>query len=357
MGKLRPVLLAAIVFGALALAAPAFAGYAPRLSVTNQSQALGSAGVNVKFTQPGNDDPTSKINLLIPKGYAITGPGAPGTKIGTVSASVLVADAKRTVKSTATLTVGNLADFGEDAQSCTSGASPGEVWTFTLPVAGQSFRVPVYVDTKISGAEEPFGVASLTMCFAAGDVKAGTPGRAVLGSQITTLVLSTKRITTPKVKGIYRWRAAVTPFTPGTGTPDLRGAVEIQSLVAMPFALNLSAKVSAGRAGFSRVTLSGDFRAVDQGLAGTFVTLKRGTAASRLKSLGVLPTNRTGQFATKGEIKRTGRPQRLFFQVAAVFEKDLGEGDCRATVPTVRCIDATLAYSVTSRTVAVTVPG
>lgn len=360
MGKLHrlvivgSVLSATLALGAAALASPS---YAPRLAVSSLSQKLGSAaGVRIKFAQAASDDPTARLGVAVPKGYTIASRPA-GTRIGSVTATVIAADVHRTVKSTGALTAGNLADFPTEAQTCTGTAKHEAVWTFTLAVSGASFRVPVFVDTTLSGPAAQFAAGELTMCFAAGDTKPGTPGRAPLGAKIVNAVITTTAISNPTIAGIYRWRASTTPYAAGTGSPDLKGIVEVQSLVPLPLQLTLAAKVTPSRAGYSKITLSGALTGSGQGAAGIFLVLNRGSAPGNLKKLGVVSTNRDGQFSTAGDVKQTGRTQRLYFQVTTTaIEKDLGLAGCQATTSAVPCIDATLPYNISSRTVAVTIP-
>src|SRR5947208_1147146 len=80
---------------------------------------------------------------------------------------------------------------------------PDDVWTFTVPVAGNASRIPLFVDTSPSGPAAPASAASMTMCFAAGDTPVGTPGRAVLGLKIPTFTLTTKSISNPRAAGTF----------------------------------------------------------------------------------------------------------------------------------------------------------
>jgi hypothetical protein len=355
--RYRLAVITAVLLGALAYTVPAFASYSPRLAVTSLGQALGSNGVRIKFSTAGEDDATQKISILVPKGYTVNTGGSTGAKIGTVSATVIAADLKATAKTSGSLVVAGRNDFPTEAQGCAGNASPNAVWTFTLVVRGTSFRVPVFVDTSPSAPGSSFGVAALSICFAAGDTPKGFPGRAVLGSKVINFALTTNAISAPKEKGTYRWRSSVTPYGQGTGNPNTKGVVEVQSLALLPLELSLSAKVAPSRKGFSKVTLSGIFAAAGNPIPGIFLTLERGSTPRALKRLGVISTNSQGEFGTTGEVAQTSSVQRIYAHVTTGdIVRDLGLAGCQATSPVVPCIDATVPYNVSSRVLAVTIP-
>jgi hypothetical protein len=358
MGKPYRLLLITIVsFAALAFAAPAFATYSPRLAVTSLTQALGGAGARIKFSQSGADDPTQKVSVLVPKGYTVNTSGANGAKIGTVQATVIASDLKATAKTTGSLVVAGRSEFPTEAQACVGNQTPAAVWAFTLVVRGTAFRVPVFVDTTPPEPAGTLGVAAITVCFQAGDTPKGTPNRAVLGSKIINFALTSNAISSPKEKGTFRWRASVTPFTAGTGVANLKGIVEVQSLVPLPLEISLDAKISSARSGVSKVTLSGIFAAAGNAIPGIFLTLERGTSPRALKRLGVISTNSRGEFGTSGEVPQSSRAQRFFVHVTTTdIVRDLGIAGCQATTAAVPCVDATVPYNVSSRTLAITVP-
>src|SRR5438045_4882708 len=257
----RLVLLSTTLLGALALAAPALAGYTPRLSVFSTGQSPGSAGVKVKYSQASNDDAVQRLSVFVPKGYTLSGGGAVGTRIGSATLSVVAGDIHKAVKTTGPLVVASASDFQTEAQAWTSGATHAAVWSVTVAVSGTAFRIPIYVDTSVTGAAAPNASGELTICFAAPDLPPGTPGRAALGAKIVNFALTTTAITAPKETGIYRWRAAAIPFTPGTNLSNAKGIVEVQSLVGLPLELTLNAKIAAANGGSSRVDLTGAFKA------------------------------------------------------------------------------------------------
>src|SRR5947207_1073690 len=226
----RLVLLSTTLLGALALAAPALAGYTPRLSVFSTGQSPGSAGVKVKYSQASNDDAVQRLSVFVPKGYTLSVGGAVGTRIGSATLSVVAGDIHKAVKTTGPLVVASASDFQTEAQACTSGATHAAVWSVTVAVSGTAFRIPIYVDTSMTGI---------------------------------------------------------------------------------------------------------------------FVQLLYGSTPKALKAHGVLSTNRSGEFAAKGELKQGSRAQKMYFQVTTnEIEKDLGVAGCVATTPgVVPCIDATLPYN------------
>jgi hypothetical protein len=358
MGKpYRLALITIVALAALAFAAPALATYSPRLAVTSVSQALGGAGARIKFSQSGADDPTQKVSVLVPKGYTVNTGGSNGARIGTVQATVIASDLKATAKTTGALVVAGRSEFPTEAAACIGNQTPSAVWAFTLVVRGTAFRIPVFVDTSPPAPGDTLGVAAVTVCFEAGDTPKGAPNRAVLGSKIINFALTTNAISSPKDKGTYRWRASVTPFTPGTGNANLKGIVEVQSLVPLPLELSLSAKIASSKPGMKKVTLSGVFSAAGNPIPGIFLTLERGTAANKLKRLGVISTNSLGEFGTSGDVAQASHSQRFFVHVTTTdIVRDLGIAGCQATTAAVPCVDATVPYNVSSRTLAISIP-
>jgi hypothetical protein len=357
MGKpYRLVVITVVLLGALAFAAPALATYSPRMVVSSSTQALGGAGVKIKFWEDSPDDPIQKVVVLVPKGYTVNTSMAAGTRLGTATAGVVASDLSAGATASGALVVANKTDFANDALACTNTA-PAAVWSFTLAVRGSSFRLPVFVDTVAPTSGLP-GVATLTMCIPAGDTPKGTPGRFVLGSKLLSLTMTTKAISSPKETGTYRWRASMTPYSPGIGSANLKGIVEVQSLVPVPLELTLKATVTPSpTAGFSRVTLTGTFNAAGSPVPGVFLTLSSGTKANKLKRLGVISTNRDGAFSTKGDIKQGRTASRRYIQASTTnLERDLGIGGCQPTVATVPCVDSTVSFNVSSKIVAFTIP-
>src|SRR4051794_28344850 len=92
--SIRVALLACAAVATLAFASSALAAYtSPKLVVASLTpQAAGSGGpVRVGVTVENADDPTARVQILIPTGYQIGTPG-PGTKLGDVTATAAAAD-------------------------------------------------------------------------------------------------------------------------------------------------------------------------------------------------------------------------------------------------------------------------
>ncbi|MFN2468122.1 MAG: hypothetical protein ABR521_08365 [Gaiellaceae bacterium] len=344
----------ALVAGAVHVGS-ARASYEPALVAGGTTAKLGAAGVRIKFSQLFQDEPTATIAVYVPQGYKVTTTAARGARIGNVTASFVSSDLKRRITSRGALTVVSASEAASASSACTGTTTHTAYWALNLTVGGTPLRVPAFVDAPAPGA--PFAAAKITMCMPSPDLPVGSPTRAPHGSRLLSLNLSTKSIANPTSQGTYRWRATAAPFA-ANGKANTARSVEIQSLVHMPLEMSLTATVAdSTRRGFSRITLSGFFRAGGEGIAGVSVVLLRGTRAGNLKKFGVLTTTGTGSFKSQGDVRKTRSPQRIFFAATTTaIEKDLGASGCEASFRPIPCIDATLPYSITSRPASITIP-
>ena len=87
--RLALVLSAAVV--TLAFTSSAWASYSPSLTVTASSNKPGaSTSLLLGHIQSAADDPTAKDTIYAPLGYGVNLSQAPGTKIGDVSARLIL---------------------------------------------------------------------------------------------------------------------------------------------------------------------------------------------------------------------------------------------------------------------------
>ncbi len=343
---LRLAVLGATATVALSLASAALADFKPSIFVNNGASA-GAAGVTMRYVTTTLHDPTAVLKYAVPKAYTVSTSGTAGTSLGTTSATFYAADQKTAVSGKGTLQVANASEFAGQATACTGSAVHTATWVASVTAGGTNFRLPVFVDTIASGPLASLSSASLTICFAAPDVPAGTPNRAALGARILSASFTSSAITTPAQGGTYRWRATATPYSPGRGLANSNATVEVQSLAVLPIGITLSAqRVTAGKVHFL-----GALSANGAGISGVFVDLLRSG-----KKVATLTTKRAGAFDAIGKLKGGG----TFAARATQPDKDLGSGSCQATFrpplsPTlIPCIDATLpGFSVVSKTVKV----
>ena len=237
---LRLASLAAATAAALAFAGSAFASYSPKLVVSSLTpQAAGGGGpVRVGVAVGTNDDPTAKASIYIPTGYQVA-TATPGTKLGDVTATASAADLGGAVLPL----TGELDAIAPTASSTAAatqcGVSPAQTWDLHLTAAGQTLDIPMFV-VAATGPEAAAGFSTkLVVCLPPPDVPPGTPGRAVFGAKLLTATFGSSAITQPTSTGDYTWTSLWTPYTPGKGTPNAAGTVEVQSVRHIPTQVKL----------------------------------------------------------------------------------------------------------------------
>lgn len=344
----RMGLVGAVAIGTLALAAPAFAKFEPRL-LANGTKPTAGAPVKIRYVAGSRAEETvADLKIAVPKDYTTSTSAGAGTRIGSVAGQVLLIDSGRTQNVSGSLTVANASDFGSLSTTCTGTATHTAVWAITFTVGNQTYRVPVFVDRITSGPTAAFASATLEICFPHADTPRGSPGRAPLGAKPLSLSITANAITSPSAAGVYRWRATATPYIPLQGALNSKATIEIQSLASLPASLTLGAKVaSSSKAGFKRVTVAGKLVANNQGIPGTFVELLRSG-----KRFAMIQTHKGGAYAATGNLKSGG--SLTLVARTTVPDKDLGGGGCEGTFKPIPCTNATLTgFSVTSPAVRV----
>ncbi len=222
--------LLAATAGALGLgfAAPALATYTPSLTVEQSSYRVGgTATVDFFILAPRDDDPTAKMTIFSPSGYSADLSHAPGTKLGKAFALVKALGGVELPLS-GDVVVGdpNDASLRAAAQSCTGRAAHQEIWVLDTSLAGQSVRVPAFVDT--SG---PYTVQQICLL---------PPQTAPNNAQLIAADYSVQGVFTnaPAAAG-YQWAGDFTPYIPGTGTPNPAATIEWRTYVGLPSSLRL----------------------------------------------------------------------------------------------------------------------
>ena len=258
---------------ALAIAAPAFAAYTPRLDVSVPNGLGASGRVKVHLAVGPTDDTTAR--LVVYSRFASNG-GTPGLIIGTVDARVRAGDLGGAIvpvpgeidvrpASGTALVNGVPIPLSQLALSCTGTTTHTAYWVFRLTAAGNALELAAFFDMT-TGAEQALGTSKITFCLPPDDVPAGTPGRSPLGIKLVDAVLTFNAgiFTNPSTAGQYLWTSIWTPYNPGIGTANVAGTVSAVSATPLPVALTLKgtyskARKSAALAG--RICIAGQFQA------------------------------------------------------------------------------------------------
>lgn len=278
----RLSLLVALGVVALVAASSAVAGLTPAFSATTTADAT-----VVSYSQAPGDDPVAAITFYVAAGYAALLAQPEGAVVGTVTAKAVAADlgganlplGGQIVAATAATTVtsaGVTVPLSTLAVACTASASHSAFWILNLTAAGQTLQVPAFVDdVPLTNPLSALANTTIKFCLPPPDVPAGTPGRAALGAKLVSATLNITEVfsTAPLW---YLWHATVTPYTPGAGTANAAGTVEVQSIDRTPQEMTIAAK-AAKQAG--SVLVFGKVRAGGKGIGGAEVSILAGKKA------------------------------------------------------------------------------
>ncbi|HEY7206615.1 MAG TPA: hypothetical protein VH416_00130, partial [Gaiellaceae bacterium] len=291
----RLAALAAGVVGALALASAAMASYTPRLAVSHKTVArAGNHPTTIHVTMPQSDDPTARIQIVVPTGYTVAD-SAPGATIGSGTGLVVARDQGLTLPLAGPVTTADPAAHAADACDPQPHVA---VWVLALSVAGQSISIPIYVD-QTSGAAAAIGSYTITVCFTAPDTPPGSPNRAPFGAQPLDANFTVSTMSLPASLRAAPWRAFFTPYTPGLGVPNVAGTVEARSFVGIPGAISLAAKYSR-RTNVYR--LGGQVTEGGAPVSGAKVRLYRGRSIKGLSQIGSQTVGASGAYGRKGRL-------------------------------------------------------
>jgi hypothetical protein len=319
-------LLKLAVLAVAGTAALALAGNA--LAVQKLSVSQSATSLTIKVSQAQSDAQPARITIYVPTGYSINTSAAPGTKIGTTSGSVFARDANIPLPLSGDVVV---APPNTNAPGCAVGTHLA-VWLLALSVAGQNINLPVHVD-QTAGAEAALGAYKLVVCLAPADVPQGTPGRSPNGAQLLEAVFTTNNIfTVPAGAGV--WKTITTPYTPGTGAPNVAGTVETRSIVSAG-TVSISKKITSVKKRLLRI--SGNVTQSGAAVAGAQVSLLLNGATSRFKAR----TNASGSYTIN--LRKTGKKSTTTFQArVTVGERDVTSTGCASpSLPGIACVSAT----------------
>jgi hypothetical protein len=366
-----PIVLAAVVFGAVAGAGSAGETASrgldsARLYVTGASHALGgTGGIRIRYEQRQTDDAAAAIAIYVPKGYQVATGHAPATNLGKAAATILATDLRAAVPAMGTVDVAAADEFAEQAAACTGSATHDAVWALRLDVAGTPLVVPVLVDATVDGPLAEVAAARVVLCFQPGDLPPGTPGRAPLGAKVVSVELTSSAFVNPPTAGAHRWRASVAPYAQSSSERNVGGSVEVQAVVALPATLALTIRPrKTPRAETHTIAYRGRLRANGAGVAHARVDVLRGRTAPAAKKFRTQTTDEQGAFAGSFAVtkRRRAEPLHLLARASAAHQ-DLGPAECvQVDLPPLAtdqlpCVGATAgAIELTSRSLALRVP-
>jgi hypothetical protein len=280
---------------ALAFGGNALAAYNPALTITGTSHALGSGGpVVIGVGQDFEDDATAAIVIYSPLGYGVTLGQSVGTQLGVVAATVKLPVGGTFVRAPfeGAVRVDNPANYLNNP--CTRNPAPHQaVWILDGTLAGQSIRIPMYVDRITSGSEAAFASARIRICLPSPYIPP-SQGGAMSGASVISAAFSlTGVFSNPNVRGNYPWQGIFVPYTVGTGVPNQGNAAQSMSITRLPVQLAVTAKkVRRGKKRFARVTAC--LSEAGQGIRGVRLTIRAGRTARRTARVARVRTNARG---------------------------------------------------------------
>jgi hypothetical protein len=288
---IRLAIAAGAVVSALAFSGSALAAYAPSLTVTSSRNAPGKpTSILLGHIQSAADDPTAKDTIYAPLGYGVNLSQAAGTKIGDVSARLILrSGGNAEVDVDGQVIADNPALY--QVNQCAPGLHAA-VWKLNITVAGTPLTVPIYVDPVTAGPEATFASAKIQLCLA-GPI--GTPA----GAQLLFAFFDVNGVfTNPSNTTDRIWHSLFTPYTPGTPNPNPGGTTEGQAFVPGRVALTVKSK-SLKR---GRVVVSGKLLIDGRPYRGAVVELYVGN-----KKVGSARTNAAGNYTFRKKIRKKTR--------------------------------------------------
>ena len=289
--RLALVVSAAVV--SLAITSSAWASYSPSLTVTASNNKPGAAtSLLLGHIQNAADDPTAKDTIYAPLGYGVNLSQTPGTKIGDVSAQLILRNGGNAeVAVVGRVVADNPANHPND--QCAPGLHQA-VWNLNINVAGTPLTVPLYVDAVTAGPEAAFASAKIQLCLA-GPI--GTPAGAQLEFAFFDVngVFSNPANTSDRI-----WRATFTPYVAGTPQPNPAGTTEGQAVV--PGRVGLTMTTKSLKHGV--VIVSGRLTVDGQAFGGGQVELFVNNGSKRI---GKGKTKANGKYSIRIKIKKKTR--------------------------------------------------
>ncbi len=324
--SIRLAVLALAAVAVLALASIAYAAYTtPSLKVTQ----VGSSTA-ISVTQDQNDDATARASIYAPVGTVATLNQAPGTKIGTVTATVVaLALGGALLPLTGEIMVAPPGAIPAASQAaCIQSTAPTASWLMVLQAAGQTLNVPMYLITT-SGAETAYGPVKIVVCLPPPDVPVAVGG-ATFGAKLFQATFTVNGIFGAVSSGT--WLSIWSPYTPLVGQVNAAGSVASPSGIAPG---TLSVKVA--KVGLVKSRLAGKLAQGGVAVGGANVQIWAGKTKAGLKKVATVKTNASGNYAfTYGKVAR-------FFRTRTIVGASPAPALCAKLQPAlpVPCINAT----------------
>jgi hypothetical protein len=292
---IRLGLVAAGVFVSLAFTGSALASYAPSLTVTSSVNAPGKpTSILLGHIQSAADDAPAKDTLYAPLGYGVNLSQTPGTKIGDVSARLILRNGGNAeVDVEGQVFADNPGNWTSEAAQCTDGHVPVHeaVWRLDITIAGSTLHEPVFVDRVTTAPENTFAAAKIQFCFL-------PPVAAPAGAQVEFFFFDVNSVfTTPSSTSDHVWHGIFTPYVAGQPVPNPAGTIEGQAVV--PGRVGLTMKTKSLKRGV--VIVSGRLLVDGQAFGGALVELYKPGSSKRI---GKARTNGRGNYAIRIKIKK-----------------------------------------------------
>jgi len=314
MKRRIPTVLAGLAAIAALVAVPsALASYtSARLEV----QQVGSK-LTARISANPNDDPTASALVFAPSGTQLKTNQAPGTELGSVDAFATVAalgGANVELKGQIVVASPDQVPAAQSAP-CLQGAMPLATWLLIFPeITGTEAAIPLYLVSTAGGPFAVVGPAYVQFCLPAPDIPE-SQGGAPDGVKLYAARLSISGVFSPVPVGA--WISLWVPYTPGTGKPNLAGAVVAPAALA-PGAVTVRAKtLGLGAVVFGAVTQAAQAR------GSSVVSVFGGPTARKLKKLGTVKAKANGKYSFRA---RTG----VFFKVTAIAASSSAPPLCAA---------------------------
>lgn len=291
---IRLAIAAGAVVSALAFSGSAWAAYSPSLTVTSQRTAPGRpTAILLGHVQTAADDATAKDTIYAPLGYGVNLSQAAGTKIGDVSARVILRNLGNTeVDVEGQVVADNPANYPPAANRCTPNESHQAVWILNITIAGTPVPIPIYVDAVTAGPEATFASAKIQLCLPG-------PAASSSGAQLLFAFFDVNGVfTNPSSTQDRIWHATFTPYFPGTQTPNPAGTTEGQALV--PGRVSLTIKSKSLKKG--RVIISGKLLVSGRPYRGAIIELYVGN-----RKVAQTQTKANGSYTFRRKIKKRTR--------------------------------------------------
>ncbi len=178
-------------------------------------------GLTLSLEGTDEDGYPGRFRITVPSGFDLYPERPAGSLVGL---AFLIAGDSSSSSSGVSLLEGQIvAQANPPTDPAAHACSPGDheaVWSLNLSLLGQLLEVPIYISKENGGL-------TLDLC-----VPPVTSGGPLLPVEALHLILPELRA--PRTKGVYTWRAVVTPTAPDRHTLLPNNAYELRALVPIP---------------------------------------------------------------------------------------------------------------------------